>query len=99
MTVITPTLGSGKLHRAVESVQAQSYSRLDHLIVVDGPEGEASARSALPTAPRRPCHLIPVPFKTGAEGFNALATIGWIAADGVDGLPAPTEFDPTTPNV
>lgn len=70
VSVVTPSIGSDKLARAMESVQAQSYSRIEHLVVVDGPDGEARARAAVPAAPRHPCHLIPLPFNTGADGFN-----------------------------
>jgi hypothetical protein len=70
VSVITPTIGSDKLARAIESVQAQTYSRLEHLIVVDGAEGETPARAALPSNPRHPCHLVALPFNTGADGFK-----------------------------
>ena len=70
VTVVTPTIGSRALVRAIESVQAQTYSRLDHLIVIDGPDGEARVRAAMPAAPRHPCYLIALPFNTGAGGFK-----------------------------
>lgn len=70
VSVVTASIGSAKLARAIQSIQAQTYSRLEHLIVVDGSEGEARAHAAVPAAPRHPCHLIPLPFNTGAGGFN-----------------------------
>ena len=70
VSIITPTTGSATLARAIESVQAQTYSGLDHFVVVDGREGEVAARAALPRTPRRPCHLVALPFNTGADGFK-----------------------------
>ena len=36
--VITPTVGSQKIVDAVNSVAMQTYSNVEHLIVIDGPE-------------------------------------------------------------
>lgn len=36
--VITPTIGSQKLLKAIESIHNQTYKNIQHLIVVDGPE-------------------------------------------------------------
>lgn len=38
VTIITPTIGSGKLKDAVQSVKDQTYKNITHLVVVDGPE-------------------------------------------------------------
>lgn len=70
ITVITPTIGAGGLARAIASVQAQSYGRLDHLVVADGPEHEAEIRRAMPENPRHPVHLMVLPYNTGANGYN-----------------------------
>lgn len=70
ITVVTPTIGGAGLARAVRSVQAQSYARLDHLVVADGPEAEAAVRKVLPDDPCRPVHLMTLPFNTGGGGFN-----------------------------
>lgn len=70
VTVITPTIGTPSLARAIASVQSQSYARVDHLVIVDGPDGATAARAALPGAPKHPCHLIQLPFNTGADGFK-----------------------------
>ena len=70
ITVITPTIGTAHLARAIASVQAQSYGKVEHLVVVDGPDGAAAAERAVPAAPRHPVHLLRLPFNTGAGGFN-----------------------------
>ena len=36
--VITPTVGSAKIISAISSVNNQTYSNVEHLVVVDGPE-------------------------------------------------------------
>jgi hypothetical protein len=69
VSVITPTIGTAKLRRAVESIQAQAYPRVEHVIVIDGPEGEARARAMLPSNPSHRCHVISLPFNTGGDGF------------------------------
>jgi hypothetical protein len=69
VSVVTPTMGTPQLRRAIESVQAQSYPRVEHVIVIDGPAGEASARSMLPSEPTHPCHVISLPFNTGGGGY------------------------------
>lgn len=38
--VITPTIGSSKVKDAIASVKAQTYSDVEHLLVVDGPQHE-----------------------------------------------------------
>jgi Tfp pilus assembly protein PilF len=68
-SVITPTIGTAKLRRAIESIQAQTYLRVEHVIVIDGPAGEANARSMLPSESAHPCHVISLPFNTGAGGY------------------------------
>jgi hypothetical protein len=70
VSVITPTRGTAQLRRAIESVQAQTYPRIEHLIVADGPVEDVPARLALPEAPRHLCHLIQLPYRTGAGRFN-----------------------------
>jgi tetratricopeptide (TPR) repeat protein len=70
VSVITPTIGGSQLRRAINSVQSQSYAKLEHIIVVDGPHGAKAAKTAIPARPRHPCHLIQLPFNTGRDGFN-----------------------------
>lgn len=70
ITVITPSIGTPLLARAIRSVQDQTYGRIDHLVVADGPDAEAAVRSALPADPRHPVHVMPLPFNTGGGGYN-----------------------------
>jgi hypothetical protein len=70
ITVITPTIGTPYLAKAIESVQAQTYGRVEHVIIVDGPAGADAVQAMLPKAPRHPVHVITLPFNTGAGGFN-----------------------------
>lgn len=70
VTVITPTIGTGYLAQAIASVQAQTYPRLEHLVVVDGPEFRDAVRAALPREPRHPVYLLELPQNTGRGGFN-----------------------------
>lgn len=43
-TIITATIGEQTLSRCIESVQKQSYRKLHHLIVVDGPDFDVTVR-------------------------------------------------------
>ena len=70
VTVITPSIGSSKLADAIDSIQRQTYSNIEHLIVVDGEqyreevcELALSAKVKLPTVQT-------LPYNTGANGFN-----------------------------
>lgn len=70
VTVITATIGTAYLARAIESVQAQTYAKVEHVVVVDGPDGVEAAKRAIPNSPHHPVHLINLPFNTGGGGFN-----------------------------
>jgi len=66
VTVITPTIGSPKLADAIESVRKQTYSNIDHLLVLDGEEYFKNA----PHIDRDNLKMIMLPYNTGANGFN-----------------------------
>lgn len=70
VTVITPTIGSSKLKDAVESVQKQTYRNLSHLIVVDGTDYFNSAVDNIPFGLDANITMLPLPYNTGARGFN-----------------------------
>ena len=70
VSVITATTGNPKLQRAIESVQAQTYPRVEHVIVIDGPSGAESFRRMLPSNASHKIQVIPLPFNTGAGGYN-----------------------------
>lgn len=66
VTVITPTIGSPKLTDAIESVRKQTYSNIDHLLVLDGEEYFKNA----PHIDSDNLKMIMLPYNTGANGFN-----------------------------
>lgn len=70
VTVITPTVGTRHLRRAIEGVEAQTYPLVRHLVVVDGAEHRARVEAMLPQCPRRPIDLIVLPATLGGGGFN-----------------------------
>jgi len=47
VAVVTATIGHRQLHRALRSVQQQTHASIEHWVVVDGPEGEASVRASV----------------------------------------------------
>ena len=70
VVVITPTIGSPKLKDAIDSVQKQTYGNIQHLIVVDGIEHFNSAVANLPNTVDANIKFLPLPYNTGANGFN-----------------------------
>jgi glycosyltransferase involved in cell wall biosynthesis len=69
--VITPTTGAPQLPQCARSVQAQTYRRLRHLVVVDGPQFAAKVRRALRSIRSRrvPVDLLQLPRNTGGGGM------------------------------
>lgn len=70
VVVITPTTGSPKLKDAIESVQAQTYRNINHLIVVDGNEYATPTIENMPYIDPAKGQMIILPWNTGAKGFN-----------------------------
>jgi len=70
VTVVTPTIGTPHLRRAIEGVQAQTYPLVRHLVVVDGAEHRTKVEEALPRSPRRPIDTVVLPATIGGRGFN-----------------------------
>lgn len=70
VVIITPTTGSTKLADAVNSVNAQTYKNLTHLVVVDGPEYIQDTMKRLPVSIESNSIINCVPFNTGNNGFN-----------------------------
>lgn len=70
VTVITPTIGSTKLRDAIDSVKAQTYQHIKHLLVIDGPEYSENVYKQLSfkelTIDIRPTIS---PYNTGGGGF------------------------------
>lgn len=69
VTVITPTIGSPKLADAIQSVQAQTYSNIEHLLVVDGEKYKESVYELALEAKRNLPVVQILPHNTGAKGF------------------------------
>jgi hypothetical protein len=69
VAVITPSIGSPHLRRAIASVQAQTYPYLEHLVVADGPECHEQVQACLPADPRHLLHFLALPYNVGGDGF------------------------------
>ncbi|HYC15381.1 MAG TPA: tetratricopeptide repeat protein, partial [Stellaceae bacterium] len=70
VSIITPTIGRPELARAIRSVSAQRYRRIEHLLVADGPEAEAKVRAIVAdAAPTIPTKVLALPWSTGRNGF------------------------------
>ncbi len=75
VTVITPTVGSPKLRDAIRSVQEQTYSNIDHLIVIDGDQYFDNAWHELyaeysPINAKKTVTVIKLPHNTGKTDSN-----------------------------
>ena len=69
VTVITPTIGSAKLRDAIESVKAQTYQHINHLVVVDGPDYQSAVHNLLTLKELSDeIQLTTSPFNTGKVG-------------------------------
>lgn len=73
--VITPTTGSPKLKDAINSVKNQTYSNIEHLLVIDGVEHWKNAIDQLPVTLEYDdrssdnIQTMILPYNTGAKGF------------------------------
>lgn len=65
VTIITPTTGHPKLKQALDSVSKQTYSNIQHLVVIDG---EQPVDSNLLT--HYELDVIALPYNTGSNGYN-----------------------------
>jgi Glycosyltransferases, probably involved in cell wall biogenesis len=66
VVVISASVGRPAVRRCAESVQAQDYPRVRHLVVVDGPEFAAGATQALADiSQRKPLDIVVLPQNTG----------------------------------
>ena len=63
VSIITPTTGNPLLKQAVESVQAQDYDNLEHIIVIDGKQREKAANQVLSSVEfTKPYHVVTLPM-------------------------------------
>lgn len=69
VSVITPSIGTDFLAQAIESVQQQTYPFIRHFLVADGPECHDRVAEMVPTDPRHPIHVLPLPLNVGGGGF------------------------------
>lgn len=67
VTIITPTTGTEQLYDAVLSVENQTYSNIEHIIVIDGPEYSDKAHSIIEGSK---ASIIQLPHNTGANNYN-----------------------------
>lgn len=67
VTIITPTTGNKQLYRAVLSVEEQTYDNIQHLVVIDGPDGREAAMNILEGSQ---ADIIQLPYATGKDQYN-----------------------------
>jgi glycosyltransferase involved in cell wall biosynthesis len=68
VTVLTPSIGSPKLADAIQSVSDQTYSKVKHLVVVDGQKYIPDFVSVLNTVSAE-VEIVHLAENTGANGF------------------------------
>jgi glycosyltransferase involved in cell wall biosynthesis len=69
VVVITPTIGSPKLADAIKSVQQQTYSNIQHLLVIDGEQYKNAVHAIVHEVGGFPVRLS-LPYNTGKTGGN-----------------------------
>jgi glycosyltransferase involved in cell wall biosynthesis len=67
VTVVTPTTGDPCVLRAIESVAAQTYQNVQHLVVIDNAQAPSRIKS---TIRRHKVEVIELPYATGKDRFN-----------------------------
>ena len=67
VTVITPTTGNSMVYDAVRSVENQTYSNIQHLVVIDGPERSQFVHDVLKNTQAQ---IIQLPYATGKDQYN-----------------------------
>ena len=79
VSVITPTTGNPFLAQCIASVREQTYSNIEHIVVVDGRERWSAADPILfatgfPSPPNE--HLCVLPYPTGTNRYNGHRVYG-----------------------
>ncbi len=79
VSIITPTTGNSYLAECIESVRAQTYENIEHIIVVDGKErwekaGEILKASEYPRQSKE--YLCVLPYATGTNRYNGHRVYG-----------------------
>jgi len=69
VTVVTAATGHRNLQKCLQSVQRQTYPRLEHLVVIDGPEHDERVGRVLEQRGHssRPLQVIHLPSPTGKD--------------------------------
>lgn len=72
VTVVTPTIGTDHLKKALESVQKQTYKHVQHLVFVDGKKHLDKVADIIKSVDisNKPLDIIPLPYPTGTDRFN-----------------------------
>lgn len=71
VSIITPTTGNPLLKQAIESIQAQDYENLEHIIIIDGKQREEATNQILSEIEfTKPYHVLTLPYATGLDGYN-----------------------------
>ena len=79
VSIITPTTGNSFLAECIESVRAQTYENIEHIIVVDGKERWEKTEEILKASqyPRQSKeHLCVLPYATGTNRYNGHRVYG-----------------------
>jgi hypothetical protein len=79
VSVITPTTGNSYLAECIESVRAQTYNNIEHIVVVDGKERWEKAEEILRASefPRQSKeYLCVLPYATGTNRYNGHRVYG-----------------------
>lgn len=70
VSIITPTTGNPFLKECIESVKAQTYTDIQHLVVVDGQERWEAANAILKETDFPQTSLITLPYSIGKDRYN-----------------------------
>ncbi len=68
--IITPTIGTHYLEKAINSVQEQIFEDILHLIVIDGESYKDKVYEITEKFPPERLKVLLLPFNTGANGYN-----------------------------
>lgn len=70
VVIITPTTGNQYLKDVVDSVDRQTYTNVEHFVVIDGEEREKKARNILSNFSNKKRKITTLPYATGFDNYN-----------------------------